>query len=277
MRRIAGAGLCLLVAGAPGGSGADVPGSRERHDRRRAADPDVARAGGRAVRPVPAGDPARLAPDRARRSSSTTSFGAVPQLHQVQIPGRRAHPDHLLPRRRVDAARRRVPAERRVVRVPEDTAGGGEADQLFRYDLARGATGAADRRQVAQRRSGDLAHRADRLRLDASATARIATSTCMNPSRARRPARCWPRPRASGPRSTGARTRRRCSRCSRLVVRNVPLAVRVDTGEKTLLTPKEATPVRWAVSTTPVPRDRGAAAIVRAGRQDDLRAEQPRR
>ena len=59
----------------------------------------------------------------------------------------------------------------------KDTAGGGEANQLFRYDLRTRRDDPPDRRQVAQRHSGDLALRARRLRLDARATARIATST----------------------------------------------------------------------------------------------------
>ena len=59
----------------------------------------------------------------------------------------------------------------------KDTAGGGEADQLFRYDLARGAIVLLTDGKSRVWRPGHLADRADRLRLDASATARIATST----------------------------------------------------------------------------------------------------
>ena len=66
----------------------------------------------------------------------------------------------------------------------------------------------------------------------------------------------------SGPRSTGVRTRRRCSRStpSRRSTRHCGRCGSIP-GRRRCITPKEASPVRWAVSTTPGPRDRGAAAM----------------
>jgi hypothetical protein len=70
----------------------------------------------------------------------TTSFGAVPQLHRVKTPGGARTQMTFF----TDGVSTRpgavfLPNGQSVV-FQKDTAGGGEADQLFRYDLARGTT-----------------------------------------------------------------------------------------------------------------------------------------
>jgi hypothetical protein len=74
----------------------------------------------------------------AREMLVTTSFGAVPQLHRVRMPGGARTQITFFP----DGVSTRpgtmfLPDGQAFV-FQKDTAGGGEADQLFRFDLARG-------------------------------------------------------------------------------------------------------------------------------------------
>src|SRR5215213_9459297 len=76
----------------------------------------------------------------SREMIVTTSFGAVPQLHRVRMPGGARTQITFFP----DGVSTRpgtvfLPKGDAFV-FQKDTTGGGEADQLFRYDIARGAT-----------------------------------------------------------------------------------------------------------------------------------------
>ena len=74
-----------------------------------------------------------------RRMIVTTTFGSVPQLHEVKFPGGARtqltyFPDGVSPRPGAVF----LPRGESIV-FQKDTAGGGEANQLFRYDAATGA------------------------------------------------------------------------------------------------------------------------------------------
>ncbi len=195
----------------------------------------------------------------AREVIITTSFGAVPQLHRVKAPGGA--------RTQITFFTDGVATRPGTVFLPDgrsfvfqkDTTGGGEADQLFRYDEARGGVvlltdGTSRHGGPAIARSGLIAY---------DSTARDGKNRdlyVMHPSE--------PGSRRLVLKVDGAWSALDWSPDEKtlLAVQSISSAetylwtVRADTGEKTLITPKEATPVRWAVSTTPGPRDRGAVA-----------------
>ena len=219
MRRIAGACLGLLLSGSPGGPGADVSCARQRH-----APTACRRSRCRSCRR------SRPTASSARRSCAawhptereilvTTSFGAVPQLHRVRMPGGA--------RTQITFFTDGVSTRPGAVFLPKgqsfvfqkDTAGGGEADQLFRYDLARGAAvlltdGKSRHGGPAISRTGLIAYDSTRARREESRSLRD------EPDGAGQRAGCSCRPKASGPRSTGVLTRRRSSRSASSLVRN---------------------------------------------------------
>lgn len=189
----------------------------------------------------------------------TTSFGAVPQLHRVRSPGGARTQITFFP----DG----VSARSGAVFLPKgqafvfqkDTAGGGEADQLFRYDLTRGSPvlltdGKSRYGAPAISRTGLIAF---------DSTERDGKNRdlyVMNPSD--------PATRRRIMQAEGTWSAVDWSPDDKTILALQAIStsetylwtVRVDSGVKTLLTPKDTGPVRWAVSTTPGPRDRGAAA-----------------
>src|SRR5687767_3600208 len=137
MRRIAGAVLGLLLSGVPTAQERIFP-----------VPPNVTTDG---VPPIPMSLVQAVAPYGSFRQAIlrawhptereilvTTSFGAVPQLHRVRMPGGARTQITFFP----DGVSTRpgtvfLPDGQAFV-FQKDTAGGGEADQLFRFDLARG-------------------------------------------------------------------------------------------------------------------------------------------
>jgi dipeptidyl aminopeptidase/acylaminoacyl peptidase len=189
----------------------------------------------------------------------TTSFGTVPQLHRVRMPGGARTQITFFPD---GVATRPVtvfsPGGQFFV-FQKDTAGGGEADQLFRYDLARGTPvmltdGKSRNGGAAISRTGLIAY---------DSTVRDGKNRdlyVMNPS--------TPDSRRVLVQGEGRWSAIDWSPDEKTVLalqfvsssETFLWTVRTDTGEKTLITPKEATPIRWAVSTTPGPREQWAVA-----------------
>jgi dipeptidyl aminopeptidase/acylaminoacyl peptidase len=259
MCRIAGAWLCLLVAG-----------GLAAQDRVFPVPANVTVAG---VPPIPMSLVEAVAPYAQFRQAIlrawhpvdreiiiTTSFGAVPQLHRVRTPGGA--------RTQITFFSDGVSTRPGLVFLPKgrsfvfqkDTAGGGEADQLFRYDLDRGAAvlltdGSSRHGAPAMSRTGLLAY---------DSTARDGKNRdlyVMDPSETASRRLLL---QAEG---TWSAIDWSQDGTTVLALQSISSSetylwtVRAGTGEKTLITPKEDRPTRWAVSTTPGPRDRGAAAM----------------
>jgi dipeptidyl aminopeptidase/acylaminoacyl peptidase len=189
----------------------------------------------------------------------TTSFGAVPQLHRVRMPGGA--------RTQITFFTDGVATRPGTVFAPngqsfvfqKDTAGGGEANQLFRYDLARGT--AVMLTDGTSRHGGPAVSRTGLIAYDSTERdGKNRDLYVMNPSDpgSRRVLVQGEGRWAAVDVSPDATTV--------LALQSVSSSetylwtVRTDTGQKTLITPKEATPVRWAASTTPGPREEWAAA-----------------
>jgi dipeptidyl aminopeptidase/acylaminoacyl peptidase len=196
----------------------------------------------------------------AREMLVTTSFGAVPQLHRVRMPGGARTQITFFP----DGVSTRpgtvfLPAGQSFV-FQKDTAGGGEADQLFRYDLARGASVLLT--DGTSRHGGPAISRTGMIAFDSTQRdGKNRDLYVMNPAEPGSRRMLWA---AEG---TWSAIDWSPDGKTLLALQSVSSSetslwtVGVDSGEKTLITPKDAAPVRWAVSTTPGPRDRGAAAM----------------
>jgi dipeptidyl aminopeptidase/acylaminoacyl peptidase len=189
----------------------------------------------------------------------TTSFGAVPQLHRVRMPGGA--------RTQLTFFADGVALRPGAVFLPngqsfvfqKDTAGGGEADQLFRYDLARGAPVMLT--DGKSRHGGPVISRTGFIAYDSTERdGKNRDLYVMNPLE--------PGTRRVLVRGEGRWLAVDVSPDGKTVLalqfvstsETYLWTVRTDTGEKTLITPKEATPVRWAVSRTPGPREEWAVA-----------------
>jgi dipeptidyl aminopeptidase/acylaminoacyl peptidase len=191
----------------------------------------------------------------------TTSFGAVPQLHRVKTPGGA--------RTQITFYSDGVATRPGTVFGPDgqsfvfqkDTAGGGEADQLFRYDLARGRTvmltdGKSRNGGPAISRTGLIAY--DSTERDGKNRDLYVMDPASPASRrvlVQREGR-WSAVDWSADGKTVLALQFLSSSETFL------WTVRADTGEKTLITPKEATPVAWALPTTQGPREQWATAAV---------------
>jgi dipeptidyl aminopeptidase/acylaminoacyl peptidase len=189
----------------------------------------------------------------------TTSFGAVPQLHRVRTPGgARTQITFFTDGVATRSGAVFVPNGQSVV-FQKDTAGGGEANQLFRYDLARGTPvmltdGKSRNGGPAISRTGLIAY---------DSTERDGKNRdlyIMNP--------VSPASRRVLIQGEGRWLAVDWSSDEKTVLalqfvsssETFLWTVRADTGEKTLITPKEATPVAWALPTTPGPREQWATA-----------------
>jgi dipeptidyl aminopeptidase/acylaminoacyl peptidase len=195
----------------------------------------------------------------AREVIVTTSFGAVPQLHRVRSPGGARTQITFFP----DGVSQRPGAvflpQGQAFVFQKDTAGGGESDQLFRYDLARGTPVLLT--DGKSRYGGPAISRTGLLAFDSTERdGKNRDLYVMNPSD---PAT---RRRIMQAEGTWSVVDWSPDEKTILALQSISTsetclwAVRADSGEKTLLTPKDTGPVRWAVSATPGPRDRGAAA-----------------
>ena len=190
----------------------------------------------------------------------TTSFGAVPQLHRVKMPGGA--------RTQLTFFTDGVATRPGVVFLPQgqsfvfqkDTAGGGEAVQLFWYDLARGTSvsltdgKARNGSPVLSRTGGLIAF--DSTERDGKNRDLYVMN--LGETRGRRALVQGEGAWSAIDWSPDGKTLLALQLVS--TSETYLWTVRTDTGEKTLITPKEATPVRWAVSTTPGPREQWAAA-----------------
>ena len=142
----------------------------------------------------------------------------------------------------------------------KDTAGGGEADQLFRYDLARGAIVLLT--DGKSRYGGPAISRTGLIAYDSSERDRKNRDLyVMNPMEPGTRRMLWPADGVWSAIDWSPDEKTLLALNSVSSFDTSLWTVRVDTGEKTLITPKDASPVRWAVSTTLGPRDRGAAAM----------------
>jgi len=265
MRRIAGAVLSVLLAGGPAAQERTFP-----------VPANVTTDG---VPPIPMALVQAVAPYAQFRQAAlrawhptereiivTTSFAAVPQLHRVRMPGgARTQITFFTDGVSVRPGAAFLPTGQAFV-FQKDTAGGGEAEQLFRYDLARGS--AVLLTDGKSRYGGPAVSRTGQIAFDSTERdGKNRDLYVMNPSN---PASRRLLMQAEG---TWSAIDWSPDEKTILALQSISTSetslwsVRVDTGEKTLITPREADPVRWAVSTTPGPRDRGAAAaFARDGR-----------
>ena len=154
-----------------------------------------------------------------------TTFANAPAAAPGALPGRRADAADVLRRRRAGAPRRRVRTEGRVPRVPEGHGPWRRSEPVVPLRLRAWRLDAADRRQVAQWRTGLVAFGARRLRLhqarrEESRSLRDEPRGSGERSPARAVRRCVGRARLGGRRESHPR------RADRLVVRDLPVAGR---------------------------------------------------
>jgi dipeptidyl aminopeptidase/acylaminoacyl peptidase len=180
-----------------------------------------------------------------RRILITTSFANVPQLHQVKFPGGA--------RIQLTFDSQGVPARTGAVFLPDgnafvfekDTGGGGEVNQLFRYDIATGALtmltdGKSRNGDPVVSRSGRVAYQSNR-RDGKNRELHILNPRERNSSRLLAPTEgVWAPLEWSSDESSLLALQLISSSETYL------WKVHVADGQKTLLTPKGDRPVRWA-------------------------------